>query len=141
MVRSSNNRFSNACYFLKLLFVYCWASDKLLQISIFIFLQWGSKGFISGYNSLNYFCIVFPFPLHLTPFRLAAIALLYLEQEEAFWCLITIVEVFMPRDYYTKTLLGSQVLLKACTPTGNFFSLFSLWGIIPELLPGISWSY
>ncbi|XP_053335431.1 TBC1 domain family member 2B [Clarias gariepinus] len=41
--------------------------------------------------------------------RLAAIALLYLEQEEAFWCLITIVEVFMPRDYYTKTLLGSQV--------------------------------
>ncbi|KAL7858220.1 hypothetical protein AOLI_G00183220 [Acnodon oligacanthus] len=41
--------------------------------------------------------------------RLAAIALLYLEQEEAFWCLIAIVEVFMPRDYYTKTLLGSQV--------------------------------
>ncbi|KAM4619299.1 TBC1 domain family member 2B isoform 2-T2 [Polymixia lowei] len=41
--------------------------------------------------------------------RLAAIALLYLEQEDAFWCLIAIVEVFMPRDYYTKTLLGSQV--------------------------------
>ncbi|KAF7663225.1 hypothetical protein LDENG_00216100 [Lucifuga dentata] len=41
--------------------------------------------------------------------RLAAIALLYLDQEEAFWCLIAIVEVFMPRDYYTKTLLGSQV--------------------------------
>ncbi|MBN3314061.1 TBD2B protein, partial [Atractosteus spatula] len=41
--------------------------------------------------------------------RLAAIALLYLEEEEAFWCLIAIVEVFMPRDYYTKTLLGSQV--------------------------------
>ncbi|KAL7980308.1 hypothetical protein Chor_014637 [Crotalus horridus] len=41
--------------------------------------------------------------------RLAAIALLYLEQEDAFWCLVTIVEVFMPRDYYTKTLLGSQV--------------------------------
>lgn len=42
-------------------------------------------------------------------FRLAAIALLYLEQEDAFWSLIAIVEVFMPRDYYTKTLLGSQV--------------------------------
>lgn len=42
-------------------------------------------------------------------FRLVAIALLYLEQEDAFWCLVTIVEVFMPRDYYTKTLLGSQV--------------------------------
>ncbi|NXG35627.1 TBD2B protein, partial [Dromaius novaehollandiae] len=41
--------------------------------------------------------------------RLVAIALLYLEQEDAFWCLVTIVEVFMPRDYYTKTLLGSQV--------------------------------
>ncbi|XP_034032340.1 TBC1 domain family member 2B [Thalassophryne amazonica] len=41
--------------------------------------------------------------------RLAAIALLYLDQEDAFWCIIAIVEVFMPRDYYTKTLLGSQV--------------------------------
>nr|XP_030137755.1 TBC1 domain family member 2B isoform X2 [Taeniopygia guttata] len=41
--------------------------------------------------------------------RLVAIALLYLEQEDAFWCLVSIVEVFMPRDYYTKTLLGSQV--------------------------------
>ena len=39
-------------------------------------------------------------------------ALLYLEQEDAFWCLVTIVEVFMPRDYYTKTLLGSQVRLE-----------------------------
>uniref|UniRef100_H3CSK7 TBC1 domain family member 2B n=1 Tax=Tetraodon nigroviridis TaxID=99883 RepID=H3CSK7_TETNG len=41
--------------------------------------------------------------------RLAAIALLYLDQEDAFWSLVAIVEVFMPRDYYTKTLLGSQV--------------------------------
>nr|XP_056721703.1 TBC1 domain family member 2B [Euleptes europaea] len=41
--------------------------------------------------------------------RLVAVALLYLEQEDAFWCLVTIVEVFMARDYYTKTLLGSQV--------------------------------
>lgn len=41
--------------------------------------------------------------------RLAAIALLYLDQEDAFWCLVAIVEVFMPHDYYTKTLLGSQV--------------------------------
>lgn len=41
--------------------------------------------------------------------RLAAIALLYLDQEDAFWTLIAIIEVFMPRDYYTKTLLGSQV--------------------------------
>ncbi|XP_035252016.1 TBC1 domain family member 2B [Anguilla anguilla] len=41
--------------------------------------------------------------------RLAAIALLYLEEVDAFWCLVVLVEVFMPRDYYTKTLLGSQV--------------------------------
>uniref|UniRef100_A0A8D0HBW1 TBC1 domain family member 2B n=1 Tax=Sphenodon punctatus TaxID=8508 RepID=A0A8D0HBW1_SPHPU len=41
--------------------------------------------------------------------RLVAIALLYLEQEDAFWCLVAIVEVLTPRDYYTKTLLGSQV--------------------------------
>ncbi|XP_013859082.1 TBC1 domain family member 2B [Austrofundulus limnaeus] len=41
--------------------------------------------------------------------RLVAIALLYLDQEDAFWTLVAIVEVFMPRDYYTKTLLGSQV--------------------------------
>ncbi|TRY69830.1 hypothetical protein DNTS_012929 [Danionella cerebrum] len=41
--------------------------------------------------------------------RLAAIALLYLDQEDAFWCLVAIVEVLMPHDYYTKTLLGSQV--------------------------------
>ncbi|XP_072807016.1 TBC1 domain family member 2B isoform X3 [Vicugna pacos] len=44
--------------------------------------------------------------------RLVAVALLYLEQEDAFWCLVTIVEVFMPRDYYTKTLLGSQVIFR-----------------------------
>lgn len=50
--------------------------------------------------------------LILSACRLVAVALLYLEQEDAFWCLVTIVEVFMPRDYYTKTLLGSQVLSK-----------------------------
>lgn len=43
------------------------------------------------------------------PLRLVAVALLYLDQEDAFWSLVAIVEVFMPRDYYTKTLLGSQV--------------------------------
>lgn len=49
------------------------------------------------------------FLLNVLPHRLAAIALLYLDQEDAFWSLVAIVEVFMPRDYYTKTLLGSQV--------------------------------
>lgn len=45
--------------------------------------------------------------------------MLCLEQEDAFWCLVAIVEVFMPRDYYTKTLLGSQVRVcaRACPAT------------------------
>ncbi|XP_034872116.1 TBC1 domain family member 2A isoform X1 [Mirounga angustirostris] len=42
--------------------------------------------------------------------RLAAIALLVLEEEEsAFWCLVAIVETIMPADYYSKTLTSSQV--------------------------------
>ncbi|XP_017515238.3 TBC1 domain family member 2A isoform X1 [Manis javanica] len=42
--------------------------------------------------------------------RLAAIALLVLDEEEsAFWCLVAIVETIMPADYYSKTLMSSQV--------------------------------
>lgn len=42
--------------------------------------------------------------------RLAAIALLVLQSEEdAFWCLVAVVEAIMPRDYYTKNLVASQV--------------------------------
>lgn len=42
--------------------------------------------------------------------RLAAVALLVLEsEEEAFWCLVAIVETIMPQDYYTKDLVASQV--------------------------------
>ncbi|XP_033869102.3 TBC1 domain family member 2A-like [Acipenser ruthenus] len=41
--------------------------------------------------------------------RLAAIALLVLKDEEdAFWCLVAVVEIIMPRDYYSKTLTASQ---------------------------------
>ncbi|XP_067047173.1 TBC1 domain family member 2B-like isoform X1 [Acropora muricata] len=40
--------------------------------------------------------------------RLVAIALLYLTQEESFWCLVAIVEILMPKDYYSKTLMASQ---------------------------------
>ncbi|PIK36971.1 putative TBC1 domain family member 2B [Apostichopus japonicus] len=40
--------------------------------------------------------------------RLAAIALLYLEEEDVFWCLVCIIEHIMPMDYYSKTLVGSQ---------------------------------
>ncbi|KAH0628488.1 hypothetical protein JD844_009741 [Phrynosoma platyrhinos] len=42
--------------------------------------------------------------------RLAAIALLVLEEEEnAFWCLVHITENLMPPDYYSNMLIGSQV--------------------------------
>ena len=40
--------------------------------------------------------------------RLAAIALLFLDEEDAFWCLICIVHYLLPPDYYSRTLLGSQ---------------------------------
>nr|XP_033478050.1 TBC1 domain family member 2A isoform X1 [Epinephelus lanceolatus]XP_033478135.1 TBC1 domain family member 2A isoform X1 [Epinephelus lanceolatus]XP_033478220.1 TBC1 domain family member 2A isoform X1 [Epinephelus lanceolatus] len=41
--------------------------------------------------------------------RVAAIALLVLQsEEEAFWCLVAVVEAIMPQDYYTKNLVASQ---------------------------------
>ena len=40
--------------------------------------------------------------------RLAGIALLFLNEEDAFWCLVAIVDYIMPQDYYSKTLLASQ---------------------------------
>ncbi|XP_056137160.1 TBC1 domain family member 2A isoform X2 [Lampris incognitus] len=41
--------------------------------------------------------------------RLAAIALLILQNEEdAFWCLVAVVEAILPPDYYTKELIASQ---------------------------------
>lgn len=48
--------------------------------------------------------------LCLVHHRLAAVALLVLEDEEsAFWCLVHIVENLMPADYYSDTLITSQV--------------------------------
>lgn len=48
--------------------------------------------------------------------RLAAVALLVLEEEEsAFWCLVAIVETILPADYYSKTLTASQVRGRAGT--------------------------
>ncbi|KAG9345508.1 hypothetical protein JZ751_008652 [Albula glossodonta] len=42
--------------------------------------------------------------------RLAALALLVLQsEEEAFWCLVAVVETIMPQDYYSKNLIASQV--------------------------------
>ncbi|KAG1684046.1 TBC1 domain family member 2B [Nymphon striatum] len=41
--------------------------------------------------------------------RLAAVALLFLDEEDTFWCLVAIIEKIMPVDYYSKTLITSQV--------------------------------
>ncbi len=71
--------------------------------------------------------------------RLAAIALLYLDQEDAFWSLIAIVEVFMPRDYYTKTLMGSQVnKLKCCISTLQDTAGFSGGSDVTLMRPSLS---
>lgn len=41
--------------------------------------------------------------------RLAAVALLFLSEEDSFWCLVAIIETIMPKDYYTHSLLGAHV--------------------------------
>lgn len=41
--------------------------------------------------------------------RLAAISLLFMEEEDAFWCLIAITKKIMPENYYSQTLIGSHV--------------------------------
>ncbi|XP_006821071.1 TBC1 domain family member 2B-like, partial [Saccoglossus kowalevskii] len=46
--------------------------------------------------------------------RIAAIALLFLSEEDAFWCIVAIVEYLQPCDYYSKTLIGSQTDQRVC---------------------------
>ena len=41
--------------------------------------------------------------------RIAAIALLFLNEEDAFWLMVYIIDVVMPGNYYTKQLMGAQV--------------------------------
>jgi len=43
--------------------------------------------------------------------RIAAIALLFMNEEDAFWTLVYIVEHLMPPEYYSrdKQLIGAQV--------------------------------
>lgn len=53
--------------------------------------------------------------------RLAAVALLVLQsEEEAFWCLVAIVETIMPQDYYTQNLVASQVSRLTCAAARLF---------------------
>ncbi|KAI1285106.1 TBC1 domain family member 2B [Halotydeus destructor] len=41
--------------------------------------------------------------------RLAAVALLFMPEEESFWCLVAVVEKIMPPFYYSQSLLGAHV--------------------------------
>lgn len=43
--------------------------------------------------------------------RLAAVALLFMPEEDAFWCLVAIVETIMPPDYFGRNLMGKFTLL------------------------------
>lgn len=40
--------------------------------------------------------------------RLAAIALLFLNEEDAFWCLVAIVDHILPAEYFSTTLMAAQ---------------------------------
>jgi TBC1 domain family member 2B len=40
--------------------------------------------------------------------RLAAILLLFLSEEDAFWGLIAIIETLLPRQYYDRTLIAAH---------------------------------
>ncbi|XP_045159661.2 TBC1 domain family member 2B-like isoform X2 [Mercenaria mercenaria] len=40
--------------------------------------------------------------------RLAAIALLFLNEEDAFWCLVAIVDHILPPEYFSTTLMAAQ---------------------------------
>ncbi len=63
--------------------------------------------------------------------RIAAIALLFMNEEDAFWCLVYIVEQLMPPQYYSKQLVGAQVdqVLKEAV----FFQLRKKWPYIGKL--------
>ena len=40
--------------------------------------------------------------------RLAAIALLILDEEDAFWCLVAIVDYILPPEYFSTSLMAAQ---------------------------------
>ena len=56
-----------------------------------------------------------------------AIALLFMAEEDAFWCLVYIIEHLMPAEYYSrdKQLIGAQVdqvqFLKSCDNKTSFY--------------------
>jgi len=51
--------------------------------------------------------------------RLAAIALLFLSEEDAFWCLVAIVDHILPAEYFSTTLMAAQA-----DQVNTFWALF-----------------
>jgi len=55
--------------------------------------------------------------------RLVAILLLFLDEEDAFWGLVTIIESLMPPQYYDRTMIAAhadQVCYQSDHPLGHF---------------------
>ena len=55
---------------------------------------------------------------------ICGMALLFMDEEDAFWLLAAILEELLPVDYYTKTMIGSYVdqyvlmhIVKVCFPS------------------------
>ena len=65
---------------------------------------------------------------------MVAIALLFMAEEDAFWCLVYIIEHLMPAEYYSrdKQLIGAQV--DQVFNVHYFFFFFIIFFIIPWLL-------
>ena len=40
--------------------------------------------------------------------RVAAFALLFLKEEDAFWCLVAIIDFIMPQDYFSISMVAAQ---------------------------------
>lgn len=40
--------------------------------------------------------------------RVAAFALLFLKEEDAFWCLVCIIDFIMPQDYFSISMVAAQ---------------------------------
>ena len=65
--------------------------------------------------------------------RIAAIALLFLDEEDAFWCLVYIVEMLMPASYFRKQMLGAQVDQSGASRDLEIF-FDCVWPVLKELL-------
>jgi len=75
--------------------------------------------------------------------RIAAIALLFMNEEDAFWALVYIVEVVMPQNYYSKQMVGAQVdqaVFKelVCEKLPNLSAHLDAHGVDPALF-SLNW--